>query len=105
MPIIHIKSLDQFNKIKDKGKLIIKFTAKWCGPCRAIAPEFERYASDPKCSSLTFVEVDIDTTPEIAKLYDVSSVPTFDVISKGSVIDSFSGASKADLKKMISQQM
>jgi thioredoxin 1 len=105
MSVIHIRSQGQFTNLKAKGKLIVKFGAKWCGPCRAIAPVFEQYASDPNYSTLIFVEVDIEVTPELAQMYDISGVPTFIVLDRGHVMDSFSGASQATLKRMITQHL
>ena len=52
-------------------KRIIRFTASWCGPCKALAKNLE-------VANLTFpVEVvDIDIQSDIATDFGIRSVPT-----------------------------
>ena len=100
MPIIHIKTVEDFDDIRN-GKLIVKFTAKYCGPCRVIAPEFEKISNDQQYDSFIFTEIDITEVPEIATHYNVSCVPTFMFINRGEYIDGFSGVSKEQLNKLV----
>lgn len=104
MPVTHIKTNEQLKTLMRKGSkpIIAKFGATWCGPCRAIAPEFEKYATDSRFSSVAFVSIDIDEAADVAELYSVSSVPTFIAISGGREVDRFSGASKGQLQELIS---
>lgn len=50
---------------------LLRFTASWCGPCKALAANLEK-------SNNTFpIEVvDIDVYPDVAKQYGVRGVPT-----------------------------
>jgi thioredoxin 1 len=81
--------------------MVVKYGAKWCGPCKAIAPAFERLSNDPRYSSLIlFVDVDIETTPDLATMYDVSAVPTFQAFKNGRIVNQFTGASEEKLKAM-----
>lgn len=106
MPIIHIKtsSSDEASILFDKitsQKAIIKYTAKWCGPCKMIAPVFEKYSDDPIYSSIIFAEVDIDELPDIVKWQHITSVPTFQAFCNHSAVDQFAGARKDSLKMLI----
>jgi thioredoxin 2 len=49
--------------------------APWCGPCRMMAPEFERAAGllEPR---IKLVKVNIDEEPEVARRFAVQSIPT-----------------------------
>ena len=43
--VIHIASNEEFIKFSETGVVcIVKFTAKWCGPCKMIAPVFVELA-------------------------------------------------------------
>eukprot|EP01133_Synstelium_polycarpum_P000242 gene242-294_t len=79
-------------------KMIIYYTATWCGPCRSIAPVFAKIAeANP---NIVFVKVDIDLCQDHSSVADVSSVPCFKAYNKGTKLDEFSGASQARLEQM-----
>lgn len=52
---------------------IVRFTADWCGPCKAYAPLFDQLGE--KWKDETFYVVDIDKYPEVAKEWAVRSIP------------------------------
>lgn len=51
------------------------FTAEWCGPCKTYSPVMERVRKT-FMGSIDIVKVDIDERPELARDYEVVSVPT-----------------------------
>ena len=70
-PIIHkITSLAQFQQIlaDNPGTFLLKFTAKWCGPCKTI----DLYVMHifEKLPAVTFqcANIDVDECPEIYSL-------------------------------------
>lgn len=105
MPVKHIRNLGELAPIiaGEKRPIVIKFYASWCAPCKAITPVFKQYADHPQCASIVFVDVDVDSAPDVAKEFGISGMPTFKAIKNKVVIDDFSGASKERLQQMISK--
>lgn len=61
---------------------IIKFSAKWCGPCGTYKVIFDDVISE--YSDITVKEIDVDELPDIVKKYSITSIPTT-VINKNNV--------------------
>jgi thioredoxin 1 len=58
---------------------VIKFSAKGCGPCKNLSPIFNEVRSE--MPDVSFQEVDVDQSPDLAIKYNVRGVPTI-VIEK-----------------------
>lgn len=57
-------------------KLIIAFTATWCGPCKQLKPTINEIAEEYQVE-----HVDIDENPKAVKLWNIQSVPTLVFVS------------------------
>ncbi len=71
--------------------VLVDFWAEWCGPCRMLAPVVERIASEFKGKLLT-VKVNVERKPQVAAVYQVTSIPTLMLVHKGRVLMRLSGA-------------
>lgn len=89
-----------FNQaIQHDGLTIVKFSAIWCGPCKAYAPIFDEIAEQlPEVSiggekvAVKYLSIDIDATPIIGKDCSITSVPTTIFYKNGKQVDSKTGS-------------
>ncbi len=89
-----------FEKEISKGKVVVKYTADWCAPCRMMAPIFEALSKEIK--NVKFSELDVDHNPEIAAKFTVMSIPTFMIFKDGKPAKTLvGGMSKEKLKAEI----
>ncbi|KAL0539447.1 hypothetical protein IC582_023659 [Cucumis melo] len=93
----HLLKAEQYNKL-----VVVNFTASWCGPCRFMAPILEELAKKMS-NNVIFLKVDIDELMSIAKEFGVSSVPSFQFLKNGKLVDKFVGAKKNLLQSTISK--
>ena len=76
--------------------MIIDFHADWCGPCRQIAPVMEALSVKWE-GEVRFARVDVDAEPEIARAYNISSIPAVLRFEDGEVTNWCLGAKPTHL--------
>lgn len=67
--------------IAKNAKVVVQYTATWCGNCRIMKPKFKKLASES--TETLFVIVDAEKFPESRKLASVNNLPTFASFSDG----------------------
>jgi thioredoxin 1 len=78
--------------LKTKQMVTVKkFSAVWCGPCRALTPVMNEIKGN--YSNVKFEEYDIDEYSEITEEYGVRSVPTVIIVKDGIEVNRFTGLS------------
>ena len=87
--------------------VFVDFHADWCGPCKIIAPSIDRLA-DEYDGTVKFVKLDIDQSPDVARRYDVKSIPTLIIFRSGKPLRRMVGASsinhyRGELQKVVSK--
>lgn len=81
--------------------VLVQFTADWCQPCRAIAPEVESFAKEME-GKVRVVKVDIDKSQMLARQLRIQSVPTFMLFVDQRLGDAQVGAlGKKQLRAMV----
>jgi len=71
--------------------VLVDFWAPWCGPCRSMAPHFERAAEALK-GRVRLVKVNTEEAPQLASRYDIRAIPTLVLFRNGAEEKRMSGA-------------
>ena len=83
--------------------LIVDFYAEWCGPCKSLKPIFEDIAHDLK-NQYMFAKINIDKCQNLAKEYQITSIPTILIFSSGKLVQRINGLlSKEALMKRLEE--
>ena len=61
--------------IDGNEKVVVQYSATWCGNCRIMKPKSKKWASE--VDTVKFVIVDAEKFPASRQLADVSNLPTF----------------------------
>lgn len=70
--------------------VLVDFWAPWCPPCMMLKPELEGLAADLGARAKIAL-INVDEEPELAGMFDVSSIPALMIVNKGHRVDAWTG--------------
>ncbi len=83
--------------------VVVDFWAPWCGPCRMMAPNFEKSAKNFPLKAL-FAKVNTENEQQLGGRFGIRSIPTIVVFKGGKEVHRVSGAlDEATLNRVASQ--
>ena len=86
---IDLNSLRQEVLNADKP-VLLDFWAPWCGPCRMVVPIVDEIATERP--DVLVGKVNIDEQFDLAREFDVTTIPTLVVLKEGKVVRRATGA-------------
>lgn len=87
-----MKKYKNENLKETQGKVLVKFGAPWCGPCRMMNPVLEILSTE-----IEIIDVNIDENEELATEYGIRSVPTFIFLEDGKEYNRHVGSASKEL--------
>ena len=92
---------ENFDEFKNSYKtVLLDFYADWCGPCRMVSPLVDEIAEENP--QYLIGKINVDSEPELAESFGVSSIPTLVVMKSGKIVNRIVGARpKAQILAML----
>jgi len=103
MPVTKVEDFQSFqSEVNGEEKVLVKFEADWCMPCKAMTAVIEEIANRHPDLKVVAADVDGEGMEPILKKYSIRAVPTFVHLRRGAAIRSTSGTvSRAELSSLV----
>lgn len=85
---IEVTELNFKDEVDTTGPVLVDFWAAWCGPCRMLAPTLEQIEEE---TGLKIVKVNIDEESELARAFQIMSIPTMILFDDGAPVKTIVG--------------
>ena len=81
--------------------VVLDVYADWCGPCKRIAPEFEKLSLEYKDKPVFFGKINYDELDTFCKKCGVASLPTFLFMYNGIIKKYIVGTNISSVKQFL----
>ncbi len=71
--------------LESEKSVLVDFWASWCGPCRMLSPIVDEIAQEHP--EFKICKVNVDEEEELARYFEIMSIPTLVVIKDGKEIN------------------
>ena len=83
-------TLNELQQLSNQTPLVLDFWATWCEPCTWLDPILNELAAENE-GKWQLLKIDIDALPEIARHFDIRSVPTTIVYKNSTELGRYGG--------------
>lgn len=83
-----------FDSFISDGIVVVDFWAAWCGPCKMLSPILDDVAD--RLSEVKFGKVNVDNAPELARKFQIMSIPNVCIFKDGELVDRVIGLCDED---------
>jgi len=92
----------EFEDLRSKeGKLLILFSADWCGPCKILKPQLDSLTNEIP-GVFPFYSIDVNDSEKVTKEFGIRNSPTGIILENGEEKTRFLGAKPKDqIKKLL----
>lgn len=105
MSVVEITNKAEFDQlVKSTSYVALQAHATWCGPCKAMAPIFNKQAGEHAAEGkYAFARFDTDEVADLAQELGIRSIPAFFFFENGEKVDNLAGANPPALTKLVQQ--
>ena len=89
------------DQLTNHDKVVVQYSAGWCGNCRMIKPKFKKMARENE--NIAFILVDAEKYPESRKLAKVDNLPTFASFKAGELKSQVQTNKAEKLKELVDE--
>lgn len=94
MTIVDVNESNFQTEVIERSKqvpVVLDFWAPWCAPCQLLKPILEKLAIEAG-GAFILARLNTEENPNIAMLFNITSIPNVKIFKDGKVVDEFIGA-------------